>query len=128
MCTAGGRKDDGGCGGKLGSGFEDGYAGGGADGDGGRNGEKGGRIGACTVAILASEKVVWIVKLEQDVEAGWLRDGETLRGCNERAISVGAESEKHAQHMSSNASNGRKRSCESRDARRAGSGSKGSRK
>lgn len=78
------------------------------------------------VAMLDSEYDEWTVKFVQDAE-GWWRDREALRGGNECAASAGAESAKDAQHMSSNASNGRKRSCESRDASSAGSNSKGSR-
>jgi hypothetical protein len=123
MCSAIiGRNGDGG--GILGRGFEveAGYAGGGSDGCGGR----GGRDGASMVAILDSECIEWTVMFVQDVE-GWC-DMEALRGGKEYATSAGAGSGKHdAQHTSSNASNGLIRSCGSRDARRAGSNSRGSR-
>jgi hypothetical protein len=120
VCSADGRDGDGG--GKLGSGFAAGYAGGGAGGD----EEKGGRGGGSTVVILVSEMVDWTVRLVKDVD-GCERAREEPRGGNDCATSESAESGKLAQKTSSNASNGRKRSCESRDARRAGSNSDGSR-
>jgi hypothetical protein len=114
-----GRTGDGG--GIVGSGFEEGYAGGGSDGEG-----RGGRGGAIMVAMLDSECIVWTVMFVHDVEGWW--DIEALRGGKERAPLAGVGSRKHdAQQTSSKASNGLKRSCVSRDARRAGSNSKGSR-
>jgi len=78
------------------------------------------------VAMLDSEYVGWTVKFVLDAEGRW-REREALRGGNICAASIGAESRRNDRHKSSNASNGRKRSCESRDASRAGSNSKGSR-
>ena len=129
-CSAVDRNGEGG--GNVGRGFEDGYAGGGCDGGkGGKGGGgDGGGGGASMVAMLDSEYIEWTVKFVLDAE-GWWRERETLGGGNLCAASVGAESGKDAgkdaQHRSSNASNGRKRSWESRDASRAGSNSKGSR-
>jgi hypothetical protein len=82
--------------------------------------------GANMIVVLVSEKAELVVRLVQDIEGrSW--DREALCDCDESATSAGATSEKLAQQTSSNASNGRKRSCVSRDARRAGSHSKGSR-
>jgi len=78
------------------------------------------------VAILVSEMDDWTVRLVKDVD-GCERAREEPRGGNDCATSETAEPGKLAQQTSSNASNGRKRSCESRDARRAGSNSDGSR-
>lgn len=118
VCSAVDRNGEGG--GNVGRGFEEGYAGGGCDGG------RGGKGGASMVAMLDSEYDEWTVRFVQDAE-GWWPERVALRGGNECAASAGAGSGKDAQHMSSNASNGRKRSCDSRDASRAGSNSKGSR-
>jgi hypothetical protein len=131
-CSAVDRNGEGG--GNVGRGFEEGYAGGGCGGGKGSEGcdgsGGGGGGGASMVAMLDSEYVEWTVKFVLDAE-GWWREREEVRGGNICAASVGAESGKDAgkdaQQRSSNASNGRKRSCESRDASRAGSNSKGSR-
>jgi hypothetical protein len=82
--------------------------------------------GANVIVVLESEKAELAVRLVQDIE-GRLWDREALGDCDECATAAGAESEKLAQQTSSNASNGRKRSCGSRVARMAGSNSKGSR-
>jgi hypothetical protein len=62
VCSAVNRIGDGG--GKLGSGFEVGYAGGGCEGDGGRRGERYG--GANMIVVLVSEKAELVVRLVQE--------------------------------------------------------------
>lgn len=90
VCSAVSRIGD--DGGKLGSGFEVGYAGGGCDGDGGDSGgERYGMGGANMIVVLESEKAESAVRLVQDIE-GRLQDSEELCDCDEGGTSVGAES------------------------------------
>ena len=88
VCSAISRMGDGG--GKHGSGFEDGYAGGGCDGDGGGIDEYDSG-GANMIVVLESEKAELAVRLVQDSE-GRLRERETLGDWDESAASAGAES------------------------------------
>jgi len=88
MCSAVSRMGDGG--GKHGSGFEAGYAGGGCDGDGGGIDEYD-MGGANMIVVLESEKAELAVRLVQDSE-GRLRERETLGDCDESTSSAGAES------------------------------------
>ena len=89
MCSAVNRIGDGG--GKLGSGFEVGYAGGGCDGDvGDSDGERYGMGGANMIVVLESEKAESVVRLVQDIE-GRSQESE-LCDCDESGTSAGAES------------------------------------
>jgi hypothetical protein len=86
-----------------------------------------GLLGESTVLVLVSEREEFVVKLTSGVER-WGCERVGLRRRDRRGLANGrGRSEQHAQQRSSKASKGEKRSCGSRDARRTGSNSKGSR-